>query len=153
MWNLLKPLIGPVVEKLVDRIPDPNARAEAKEEMERELLNAVQMASQAQTEINKQEAKHSSVFVAGWRPFIGWICGIGLLWAYIAEPTVSWAVTIWAPSVKTLPSIDTGSLYQLVLGMLGMGALRSWEKTKGVAREKSPTAGEKTGLIGRVFNR
>lgn len=138
MLSFLKPLVGPILDKLVDRIPNANERKRAKEEFEKELLGAITQASLAQTKINEIEAAHKSVFVAGWRPFLGWICGIGILWAFIVQPIAVWAVKVFgSPSIE-LPVINTDGLYQLVLAMLGMGALRSFEKIKGVARNTSP---------------
>ncbi len=134
MWGFLQPMIGPIVNKLVDLIPDPNARKKAKEEFEKELLGAVTQASNAQAKINQVEAAHKSVFVAGWRPFIGWICGVGILWAFVAQPIVVWYLAI-SGSNLTVPDINTDGLYQLVLAMLGMGGLRTLEKIKGVSRE------------------
>jgi len=138
MWNFLQPLVGPVINKLVDLIPDPNARAKAKEDFEKELLAAVNEANRAQTKINEIEAGHSSIFVAGWRPFIGWVCGVGLLWAFILQPIFIWAIASFGLGVDTLPKIDSDGLYQLVLAMLGMGGLRTFEKMKGVSRETKP---------------
>lgn len=135
MWSLLEPLVGPLITKLVGYIPDPNARAKAKEDFENQLLAAVTQASAAQNKINEIEAANQSVFVAGWRPFIGWVCGIGLLWAFIIQPVMVWAITSFHLSVHNLPVINTDGLYQLVLAMLGMGGLRTFEKWKGVARE------------------
>lgn len=134
MWGFLQPLVSPVVNKLVDLIPDPNARAKAKEDFEKELLGAVTQASNAQAKINEIEAAHTSVFVAGWRPFIGWICGVGILWAFVAQPVVVWYLAL-SGSTVTVPEINTDGLYQLVLAMLGMGGLRTFEKLKGVSRE------------------
>jgi hypothetical protein len=136
IWNLLAPIVGPVIDKLVDRLPNPNERARAKEEMEREFMEAVNNSTELQAKINLQEAKHRSVFVAGWRPFIGWICGIALAWAFLVQPVVVWAVAVWAPEVTGLPQIETEGLFTLVLAMLGMGTLRTFEKTKGVSREQ-----------------
>ncbi len=138
MWGFLQPLIGPVVNKIVNLILDPNARAKAKEEFERELLSAVNEASRAQAKINEIEVAHSSIFVAGWRPFIGWVCGIGLLWAFIFQPIFIWAIASFDLGVNDLPAINTDGLYQLVLAMLGMGGLRTFEKLKGVSRETKP---------------
>lgn len=134
MWGFLQPLVGPIVNKLVDLIPDPNARAKAKEEFEKELLTAVESAGAQQNKINAIEAGHTSVFVAGWRPFIGWICGVGLAWAYIVQPLVLWYISVAHPGIDTIPQISTDGLYQLVLAMLGMGGLRTFEKMKGVSR-------------------
>ena len=126
------------MNKLVDRIPDPNARAKAKEDFEKELLQAVTSASQAQAEINKIEAGHSSVFVAGWRPFIGWICGIGIAWSFMVHPIAVWTIKMFGEPNTELPVLETEGLYQLVLAMLGLGGLRTFEKIKGVSRETDP---------------
>ena len=136
MWNLLVPVVGPIVDKLVNRIPDPNERAKAKEEFEKDLLNVVTQANLAQTKINEIEAAHKSIFVAGWRPFIGWVCGIGILWSFLGQPILVWLIKVFG-STATLPLIETDGLYQLVLAMLGMGGLRTFEKMKGVARSTS----------------
>ena len=138
MWNFLAPLIGPIINKVVDRIPNPNERAQAKEELEKELLSAVTQASLQQTKINEIEAGHRSVFVAGWRPFIGWVCGAGILWSFIIQPIAVWGVKAFGDSAVVLPVIQTDGLYQLVLAMLGMGGLRTFEKMRGVARNTSP---------------
>ena len=130
MWNLLAPVVGPIVDKLVDLIPDPKARATAKAEFEKELRQAVTQANQAQAEINKIEAGHSSIFVAGWRLIIGWVCTIGILWAFIIQPIANFQI-----GVNNLPQIPTEGLFELVLAMLGMGGLRTWEKIKNVSRE------------------
>ena len=137
-WNILQPIIGPIVEKLIDRIPNPNDRAKAKEQFEMELMQAVMNASSQQNKINEIEAAHKSVFVAGWRPFIGWICGIGLLWAFVLQPMAAWVFIVFMPDSPPPPQIPTDGLYQLVLAMLGMGGLRTFEKMRGVSRETSP---------------
>ncbi|MFC7002348.1 3TM-type holin [Pseudobowmanella zhangzhouensis] len=99
MWQILKPVVGPLIDKLVDRIPDPNARAEAREQFETQLLTAVTEASTLQAKINQVEAAHSSVFVVSWRPFIGWVCGLSLLWAFLLQPIMvwgsKWPVSMW----------------------------------------------------------
>ena len=87
----------------------------------------------AKVELNKAEAQHKSVFVAGWRPFIGWTCGAGIAWAMVLQPIAQWGVTRWGDGAE-LPTIDTGYLMELIMGMLGMGGLRTFEKMKGVAR-------------------
>ncbi len=91
-------------------------------------------ASAQQNKINAIEAAHTSIFVAGWRPFIGWICGVGILWAFVAQPVVTWYLAITGSAVS-VPEINTDGLYQLVLAMLGMGGLRTFEKLKGASRE------------------
>jgi len=83
-----------------------------------------------QAEINKIEAAHRSIFVAGWRPFIGWVCGIGFLWAFLLHPLFEWLVVLFELDV-TPPVIITDNMMELVLALLGLGALRSMEKLKG----------------------
>lgn len=138
MLSFLEPLIGPIIDKLVDRIPNTNERKRAKEDFEKELLGAITQASLAQTKINEIEAAHKSIFVAGWRPAIGWAGAIGIMWAFIIQPIAVWAVKVFGDPSIELPVINTDGLYQLVLAMLGLGGLRTFERIKGVARNTSP---------------
>jgi len=128
----LASLVGPIVNKFVDRIPDGNERARAKESLERELVDAANSVMLAQTEINKAEAAHKSIFVAGWRPFIGWVCGVGIAWSMVVQPVAQWAMIAWGDGTE-LPTIDTSYLMELVTAMLGMSGLRTFEKMRGVA--------------------
>lgn len=120
-------LLG-VASKIFDKVfPDPVKAAEAKLELYK-LQQSGELASMlAQTETNKVEAANPSVFVAGWRPFIGWVCGFALLYQYLARPIIM----AFYPAL-TFPGLDD-NLWQLLLGMLGLGGLRTFEKTKGVA--------------------
>jgi len=127
------PVIGPAVQKVLSLIPDPNARAKAEAEYQREVLAIAAKAEAEQREINKAEAAHSSIFVAGWRPAIGWVCALALGFQYLLRPLFVWAAGIWWPQAPGLPGIDE-ALWQLMFGMLGLGGLRSFEKTKGVAK-------------------
>jgi len=83
-----------------------------------------------QAEINRIEAAHRSVFVAGWRPFIGWVCGLGFLWAFILHPLFEWLVILGGYDL-TPPAIITDHMMELVLALLGLGTLRSVEKLNG----------------------
>ena len=131
----LASLVGPIVNKFVDRIPNGNERARAKEALEKELVDAANSVMLAQTEINAAEAQHKSIFVAGWRPFIGWVCGVGIAWSMVVQPMAQWAMIAWGDGTE-LPTIDTSYLMELVTAMLGMSGLRTFEKMKGVARRK-----------------
>lgn len=124
----------PALSTLIDRlIPDRAAAEKAKAEMEMQLVNAANEAALAQVEVNKVEAGHSNVFVAGWRPSIGWVCAAGLAWAFVVAPVASWALLVLG--IKTeLPAIQFDHLFELVLAMLGIGGLRTFEKLRGVAR-------------------
>lgn len=135
-------LIDPIA-RIVDKlIPDKEAAAKAKLELMKleqqgqlsELQAMVEMAK-AQAAVNQQEAAHKSIFVAGWRPWIGWMCGVGIFWMFVGEPIASYIIAITMSDV-TLPETNFSYLFELVLAMLGMGGLRTYEKLKGVAREK-----------------
>ena len=127
------PLIGPAVQKILDLIPDPNARAKAEAEYQQALLDASREADREQRAVNQTEAAHSSLFVAGWRPFIGWVCGLALAFQYLVRPFWIWALAVWWPGSPIPPSLDD-MLWELVFGMLGMGGLRTIEKRMKVAR-------------------
>ena len=131
----LASLVGPIVNNFVDRIPNGNERARAKEALEKELVDAANSVMLAQTEINAAEAQHKSIFVAGWRPFIGWVCGVGIAWSMVVQPVAQWAMIAWGDGTE-LPTIDTSYLMELVTAMLGMSGLRTFEKMRGVARRK-----------------
>ena len=126
----LLPALGTLIDRL---IPDRAAAEKAKAEMEAELIRAGNEAALAQVEVNKIEAGHSSVFVAGWRPSIGWVCAAGLAWAFVLAPIASWALVVLGVKAE-LPAIQFDHLFELVLAMLGIGGLRTFEKLRGVAR-------------------
>jgi hypothetical protein len=86
-----------------------------------------------QREINRVEAASASLFVAGWRPAIGWVCACALGFQYLLRPLLAWAGGVWWPHLPGLPGIDD-ALWQLMFGMLGLGGLRSFEKTRGVSK-------------------
>lgn len=86
-----------------------------------------------QAEINRIESGHRTLFVAGWRPFIGWVCGMGLLWAFIGHPMFEWTIAIMDLQVAA-PDIATDNMLELVLALLGLGGLRTFEKLGGRAK-------------------
>lgn len=131
MIAALLPLIGTIVNALVARIPDPVEREREKARLEAELVAQANSAAQAQTEVNKIEAGSGSVFVAGWRPFIGWVCGVALAWAFIVAPMIEWAIKTWKPGTP-IPNLETDNLFELVLAMLGLGGMRTFEKMRGL---------------------
>lgn len=114
------------IDPLLDRFfPDPDKKAE----LRNALLDILARYDQAQLAVNAAEAQHASVFVAGWRPFIGWVCGAGIAYSFLAAPLIEGIVTIWMPAYH-MPAVND-HLWELVLGMLGMGALRSFDKIQG----------------------
>jgi hypothetical protein len=116
--------------KVLDKfVPDPEAKAKA----ESELRSSLQAWDKAQTDVNAVEAANANVFVSGWRPFIGWTCGLALAYQYVLAPLVMWATLTMGVHLAAPPKLDD-MLWQLVFAMLGMGGLRTFEKIKGVAR-------------------
>lgn len=87
-----------------------------------------------QTEINKVEAGHRTIFVAGWRPYIGWVCGTALGWHFIVYDIVNWICATWYPHVAPPELASTESLMVLVTSLLGLGGMRTFEKYNGKAK-------------------
>ncbi|MGJ7512331.1 holin family protein [Variovorax sp. GT1P44] len=104
-----------------------------KSEEERAQLAAAVQLVQGQLEINKVEAASASTFVAGWRPFIGWTCGVAFAYKFVLAPVAALALTVAGHPI-TLPALDFGEMMPILFGMLGLGAMRSFEKVKGVAK-------------------
>ena len=101
--------------------------AEKQAEIEVKLLELENQAMNAQTAVNLEEAKSEKLFVSGWRPFIGWVCGGALAYVAIIEPFISWIARL-AGSTVIFPRIDTTITMQVLVGMLGLGAYRSLDK-------------------------
>ncbi len=120
----------PFLDKILDMIPNPEARAKAKQELTLELVKIEAQQNIAQVELNKQEAQHTSLFVAGWRPFIGWVSGFALAWTFLLHPLLVWVATVCGYT-GTFPELNTDPLMTLVMAMLGIGAMRSFDKFKG----------------------
>lgn len=124
----------PVANTVIDRvIPDKQAAETAKREMQLELVNNINDIAKAQIEVNKTEAAHRNVFVAGWRPFIGWVCGAAFAYHFVLQPILIFTLAAAGITVA-LPSFDMGALMTVLTGMLGLGGLRTFEKMKGTAK-------------------
>jgi len=114
-----------------EKILDPKEM----KELEFKFKQLEQSANNGQLSINKIEASHKSLFVAGWRPFIGWVCGVGVAYTFIGYPLLEWGLTFAGSEIQA-PAIHDDKLMELVLAMLGMAGLRTFEKNKKVSREK-----------------
>ena len=140
-----------------EKILDPTEMAK----IDLQLRQLESLANEGQISINKVEAAHKSIFVAGARPFILWVCGTSLAYAFVGQPLLEWGVMFagyemaietiiqtpipgtnafstvssWSEGIR-IPIIETDRLFELTLAMLGMSTLRTYEKAKGVAREK-----------------
>jgi hypothetical protein len=118
---------------LITRIfPDPAQADAAKLELLKLQKSGELAQMTAQTDINKEEAKNSSLFVSGWRPAIGWVCALALFYQYLLKPIITWLAGVAGYNVPLMPGLDD-NLWQLMMGMLGMGGLRTFEKVQGVA--------------------
>ena len=115
--------------KLLDKfIPDADTKQKIAHEIATMSQKHAQELAKGQLEVNKTEAAHKSLLVAGWRPAVGWICGLSLLYSTMLSPILG----IWF----TVPPVNDELLSTVLMGMLGLGAMRSFEKYKGVQREK-----------------
>lgn len=119
--------ITPIIDRVLDVIPNPAEKERAKAELLMTLTQMEHEQALEQVKLNQEEAKHPSIWVAGWRPFIGWIGGVGLAWTFIVHPLITWVATVGGYT-GMYPELQTDQLMTLVMAMLGMGALRSFDK-------------------------
>lgn len=134
MWNLLAPLLGKALDAI---LPDPKAAADAKikllelqqagalAELDAELKSAL-----AQIAVNQEEAKSTNWFIAGWRPAVGWVCALGLAYVALFEPVARFIASVLFDYRGAFPVIDTSLTMQVLLGMLGLAGMRTFEKHK-----------------------
>jgi len=126
-------LVGPVVGLLDKFVEDKDTKNKLAHEIATLAEKQAHEANMAQVEVNKTEAQHRSIWVAGWRPACGWICATALGWHFILQPIVLFTAAIFNVTLPT-PAFDMGSLMTVLMGMLGLGGLRSFEKSKGVTK-------------------
>jgi|TARA_R100001594_G_scaffold33496_1_gene62132 hypothetical protein len=130
----LLPSLLPVVGDVLDRFfPNKEEKARAEREIQAKLAEHLAKIDMAQIEVNKQEAAHRSLFVAGWRPFVGWTCGLALFYTYVGQPMAMFIMAQTGDLVQ-LPQLDLSTMMPVLLGMLGLGGLRTYEKFKGVSK-------------------
>ena len=131
---MIQALIGPATKLLGKFIEDKDAKNKIAFELSTMAEKHAHELAKGQIAANAEQAKHPSIFVAGARPAIMWICALGLLTQFFIMPIAEWATAIWMPDIS-LPKLATGELMTLTLSLLGLGGMRSYEKSKGVARE------------------
>lgn len=125
-------ILDPIDSILGKFISNPSEKIAALGEIEKIFQGPIL----AQLGVAAQEAQHASIFVAGARPFILWVCGTGFLYQFIVRDLLAWAMAIGWPELIPPPSLDTGPLMTLAAGMLGLGTMRTIEGVKGVKRNK-----------------
>ena len=122
-----------ISSKVIDRVwPDPTAAAAAKLELFKLQQSGELQMMVSQMDINKEEAKSPSMFVSGWRPFIGWVCGAACAWNWLGLKVALFAAAYFGKELHLAPA-DIGEMMPVLLGMLGLGGLRTMEKIQGVA--------------------
>lgn len=135
------PIIGDLIDGVKDIVSEVIVDKDKKIQIEAELEFLRDRAGErlhqemmGQMSINRTEAASRSIFVAGWRPFIGWVCGAAVSWSFVIGPLVEWISRLfgWQGS---MPELDVGQLMTLVLAMLGVGAMRSYDKGKGTSND------------------
>lgn len=132
----------PAISALLDRIiPDQTEREKAKIELlkseraaDLEELRLALSTDQIQAEINKEEAKQSNIFIAGWRPFIGWVCGIAFCYHFVLQPVLAFIIANLNNGKVILPNFDMSELSTVLMGILGLGGLRTLEKIKNISK-------------------
>ena len=127
----LLPIIAPIIGQLIGLIPNPEAAAKAKADAMAQIMAILAAMDESQNKINLAEAGSTSLFVAGARPFIMWVCGIAFAWVVLLNPVLNWAMAV-AGYNPSLPVIDTAWIYTVMAPMLGLGGLRTIEKLSGV---------------------
>ena len=131
---MIEALIAPVTGLLDKFVEDKDQKNKLAHELATMADRHAQELAKGQLEINKAEASHRSIFVAGWRPFLGWILASAMGWHFIFAPVTMFVCAYLGVEIPELPAFDMDSLMTVLLGMLGLGGLRTAEKIKGVAK-------------------
>ena len=131
---MLQALIGPVTGLLDKFVEDKDQKAKLAHEIATMAEKHAHEAAMGQIEINKAEAQHRSVFVAGWRPFLGWGLAAAMIWHFVLAPVTMFGFAYAGMEPPDLPTFDMDSLMTVLLGMLGLGGLRTVEKVKGLTK-------------------
>jgi hypothetical protein len=127
-----------VTSKLIEKlIPDPAAKAKAQLDLAQMAQNGelAQLAAEteivkAQIAVNAAEAANGNAYASSWRPTVGYVCVAGLFYTFLLQPLLPWLVSVFGIDVPPLPQLDTNVLMTLLLGMLGIGGMRSFDKIK-----------------------
>ena len=131
---MLQALIGPITGLLDKFVEDKDQKAALAHELATMSDRHAQELAKGQLEINKAEAASSSVFKGGWRPFIGWTCGAAFAYHFVLQPFLLFAIAVFGLDIPALPAFDMSTLMTVLMGMLGLGGLRTYEKKTGVSK-------------------
>jgi len=130
LLDLLSPggAVGTLINTVASFIPNPEEKAKAQLAMQQAIITAALTADSEQRAINKTEAASGSMFVAGWRPAVGWLCIVTLAWCWILAPFVSWTVALFNSHIPQLPVLNKDEASTLLYALLGIGAMRTADK-------------------------
>ena len=131
---MLSALIGPATKLLGKFIEDKDTKNKLAHQIASMAQKHANELAKGQIDINKEQAKHPSIFVSGARPAIMWVCCLGLLWQFFVGPILTWGALMWYPEMIP-PELQVEGLVTLVMSLLGLGAMRSFEKSKNIARD------------------
>ena len=131
---MLQDFIEPVADLLGKFVPDQTEKLKLAHEIATLTEKQAHAIAMAQIEVNKAEAASNSIFKGGWRPFIGWVCGIAFAYHFVFQPLLVFILTYAGHPVPELPEFDMASLMTVLGGLLGLGGLRTFEKYKGVTK-------------------
>ena len=132
--SLITSLIGPVSSLLDKVIPDADVKAKLAHQIATMSDTHAQQALLAQLEINKAEAASGSLFKGGWRPFVGWVCGIAFAYHFVLQPLLIFVLIVFNVNIPALPEFDMSTLLTTLGGLLGIGGLRTYEKKSGLTK-------------------
>ena len=122
--------VGQIVNKFV---PDRDQQVKIQAELQTKLIDLEATMAKAQTDVNAVEAGNANLFVSGWRPAVGWVCAFAFAWQFIGQPFFTFAWSLYYKQPAPVVALPADALMTVLIGMLGLGGYRSWEKVKGVA--------------------
>ena len=132
--SFLNSLIQPVGDILDKVIPDQDLKRKLSHEIATMSEKHAQQLALAQIKVNAAEAASGSLFKGGWRPFVGWVCGVAFCYHFVVQPIIIFVVALVGVNIPNLPEFQMNTLLTVLGGMLGIGSLRTYEKQKGLTK-------------------
>lgn len=130
-------IVGDVMNRILPREKmSEKEAADLEQAITLQVLQADWQTVAGQLAANVEEAKHESVFVSGWRPFVGWVCGSAFAYHFVLQPFALFGVALYGAKLPELPTLDTATLMPVLMGMLGLGTMRTFEKYQGANKRR-----------------
>lgn len=133
--GLASTVLGPLLTKIIDLIPDPAEKAKQLAAAQAALIDLDKQIAEQQTAIDQTEAQSAHLFVAGWRPFVGWVCASALAWQVLLEPMLEWILLLCNVHAPIM-TLDGSWITLLLVPMLGLGGAMTYERSQGLLPEK-----------------